>query len=292
MLAGFAGRWAWPLDLFAHFPVQYVAVLACCAAWLFVMRRRWLAAFALAGAVLGSVGIIAYAGWPTRASYAAVGNSFRLVTFNRFKHNGSLQDIAAYFETSGADVIAVEELEGPAVARLASRLPSFPYVFTPAAKPCDVVIFSRWPILSSDGIRLAPGGVSVASVRVDWKGHAVNVVGAHLHWPLGAENSRLRNAELQGLARLARATQGPLAIGGDLNVTPWSRHFRTLLQDGGLEDCARGRGLVATWPSWFVPVRIRIDHCLTNAQLGAVSVQTGPSLGSDHLVAINDLEVK
>ena len=104
-------------------------------------------------------------------------------------------------------------------------------------------------------------------------------------------NAALRNAELAALAQLAQAQRGPLLVGGDLNVTPWSGHFRRVLDDSGLEDCARGRGWLPTWPAFFPPLGIRIDHCLASAHWRVLDVRTGPSLGSDHYAVVNDLEL-
>lgn len=294
-LAGYAGRWAWPLDLFSHFQVQYAALLALSAVALLLMRRPRSAVCALLGAVLIAGSIVSYVGWhsmPAEASPAqAAAGQFRFVTFNQYFGNHDFAGIGNYLERTGADVVAVQELASRhAVWQLATHLPSYPHVYASAPYRYGAVIFSRWPITTSETIELAPGGAHVAKTLIDWRGRAVTVMGVHLHWPMGPGNVRLRNAELQQLAQLARSTAGPLMIGGDFNVTPWSLHFRDALKVSGLQDCARGQGLMATWPAYFPPLSIRIDHCLASEDWRVVSVRTGSNLGSDHYVAINDLE--
>jgi endonuclease/exonuclease/phosphatase (EEP) superfamily protein YafD len=114
----------------------------------------------------------------------------------------------------------------------------------------------------------------------------------HLHWPIGAENVRLRNAELQALAALARGIDEPLLIGGDFNITAWSPVFAAALGDAPVRDCARGQGLVGSWPSFFPPAAIRIDHCLASPHWHVRRVAAGPGLGSDHRPMVTDLELR
>lgn len=296
-LLGYAGRWAWPLDLFSHFRVQYAALLAISAAVLLLVRRPLSAALALAGAVLMSFSIVSYAGWHSQSAQAhpvpASAGQFRFVTFNRYFRNHDFAGIGNYMERTGADVIAVQEVESrEAATLLAAHLPSYPHVYADASYKYGAIIFSRWPIAASETIELVPGGSHVAKTVIDWRGKAVTVVGAHLHWPIGSGNVRLRNAELKQLSRLALAMEGPLLIGGDFNVTAWSPNFSDAVDASGLQDCARGQGLVGTWPSFFAPLSIRIDHCLASDDWRVVGVRAGPSLGSDHHATINDLELK
>jgi hypothetical protein len=78
---------------------------------------------------------------------------------------------------------------------------------------------------------------------------------------------RLQYAGILGV--LARA----YILLGDLNVTPWSPHFRQLLQQTGL-------------PAQVPPLRIPLDHCLVSPAFQVIERRVGPRLGSDHLPLI------
>lgn len=291
-LVGYAGRWAWPLDLFSHFRVQYAALLAISAGALLLARRPRSATLALAGAVLISTSIVGYTGWHSLPAQASAGE-FRFVTFNQYFSNRDFAGIGNYLERTGADAVAMQEVPSQEVAQqLASHLPSYPHVYASSWYPYGAVIFSRWPITVGETIELVPGGARVAKAVIDWRGKPVTIMGAHLHWPIGPGNVRLRNAELQQLSRLALDAEGPLLIGGDFNITPWSPIFRDAVNASGLQDCAQGQGLIATWPAYFAPLSIRIDHCLASDDWRVVGVRTGPNLGSDHFATINDLELR
>lgn len=290
-LLGLAGRWWWIADLFAHFRVQYAALLWVCAAVLFWRRERTFAMVALTGAVLLSATVFWYVSWPAPAEQAA--GDLRFISFNKYWRNNDAARIAGYLEKSGADVIAVQETEAHgAVQDLARLLPSYPHLYATSGVRLGGAIFSRWPIISAETVTLVPGGANAIRAVVDVSGEQVTLVGVHLNWPIGARNVRLRNAELRVLAQLARRTQGPLLIIGDFNVTPWSANFYGALDDTQMRDCARGQGLAVTWPTQFAPVAIRIDQCLCSSQWEVVSVSRGPNLGSDHYPTVTDLILK
>jgi endonuclease/exonuclease/phosphatase (EEP) superfamily protein YafD len=91
------------------------------------------------------------------------------------------------------------------------------------------------------------------------------------------------------IAERVRKETGNVLVAGDFNLTPWSPHFTRFIEQTGLSDCALGHGLLATWPSQVLPVRIRIDHCFASRQWRVRNVDVGPKLGSDHLPMTVDL---
>jgi endonuclease/exonuclease/phosphatase (EEP) superfamily protein YafD len=153
-------------------------------------------------------------------------------------------------------------------------------------------VFTRWPVLDAESVPLAKEGAIAARVKIDWQGTVLDVLGLHLNWPLGPRNSAYRNEELGALVAFARAQPGPLIVAGDLNLTPWSEHFRAALAASGLQDAALGFGLHRSWPAQFAPAGIRIDHCLLSPHWRSISADTGPWLGSDHLPVIADLQLR
>jgi endonuclease/exonuclease/phosphatase (EEP) superfamily protein YafD len=78
---------------------------------------------------------------------------------------------------------------------------------------------------------------------------------------------------------------------GDFNATAWSPHFQDLVAAGGLRNAIQGHGYVATWPTWFWPALIPIDHVLVKGPLAATPLRRGPGIGSDHYPLIADLRL-
>jgi endonuclease/exonuclease/phosphatase (EEP) superfamily protein YafD len=289
LLAAMLGRYAWPLDLFANFRVQYTLLFLIVAIALFALRAPLLGAVAIAGAVIGAIPIVSYMGVQT--AHAEAGSvRFRVLTFNTWFRNHDYAGIARFLEQTQADVVVLQERDrDDGAQRIAGHLSSYPHSFI-EPRPHGVVVFSRWPITSAELLPLTDGpGVLAAHVTLDWNGKPVTVLGAHLHWPLGPASSRMRNAELAGIASFAAARKEPVIVVGDFNVAPWSRNFRATLERSGLSDSAAGHGLAPSWPSQFPPVGMRIDHCWISHHWRSVDVRLGPSNGSDHLPLIADL---
>ena len=209
LLAAFLGRYAWPFDLFTHFRVQYTLALLIVAILLFALRAPLLGVAAVAGAVLGAIPIVSYMGVATARAEAG-SDRFRLITFNIWFRNHDYAAIGRFLEQAQPDVIVLEELTRKDALRLGEYLHSYPHSFN-EPRPHGVVVFARWPIVSAESLALADSPVLAARVTLDWRGTQVTVLGAHLHWPLGPQNSRLRNAELAGRRIVRRRASGAAA---------------------------------------------------------------------------------
>lgn len=288
LLCGLFGELAWPLELFANFRVQYAVLLAGLALCLLLLRQwRWaFVALVLAGYCAASVA--SHTGWPWPYVGAREPGSFRLVTFNVWYRNQELERVATYLEQTGADAVVLLELSPQRAHLLAELLPSYPHVQIDTAAH-GAVIFSRWPILEQRFEPLCAGCTRIARAALAWRETQVTLLGAHLHWPIGPVAAKLRSAELGALAQLARLQNGPTLLGGDFNLTPWSRYFDAFVADSGLADCARGHGWKPTWPQRPAALWIRIDQCFASSHWQTQAVMVGPNLGSDHLPNVVDV---
>jgi endonuclease/exonuclease/phosphatase (EEP) superfamily protein YafD len=305
LLAGLLGRAAWPLDLFAHFRIQYAALFVVLALLLLVLRRFLIALAAIVGLVVSAVPLLPYLGASsnTDAANTAVANTdaanapaamFRVLTFNVWFRNPDITRVAAYIEGSRADAVVLQELTPSQAEVLRPLLPTYPHYYLEPSR-MGAAVFTRWPVIAAESVPLAKGGgegAIAARVQIDWRGSVVTVFGVHLNWPLGPRNSAFRNEELSSLVRFAKAQQGPLIVAGDFNLTPWSEYFRDALSASGLHDAALGFGLHRSWPAQFAPLAIRIDHCLLSSHWRSVSADIGPWLGSDHLPLVADLQLQ
>ncbi len=271
------GHLAWWLELFTHFRVQYAVWLAGCCLALLWLRRPGLALAALALAALNAAPLLYYyAGGPERPP--AVGPQFKAVLINVFFLNGDHERVLAYVRDAGPDAVVFLEATASWVQDLRSLKDVLPY----QARVGEIFVASRRPL---EGLRAAPlaardDGAVVFQTWVD--GLPLTLIGAHADWPLGPRAAAERNAQLEALGRLARAVDAPLLVLADLNTTAFSPVFRTLLEQGGLGDCAAGRGLHPTWPALFPPLYLQIDHCLRGPGLEVTQLTTGPFVGSDH----------
>jgi endonuclease/exonuclease/phosphatase (EEP) superfamily protein YafD len=160
------------------------------------------------------------------------------------------------------------------------------------ARP-PVILLSRHPIISAK-VMEAPRSrrpYLVAEVQVGEQ--TLVIAGVHPSSPSPSEprDSRRRNRELDHIAEVAGEADRPLIVAGDFNTTPWSPYFHDLLTAAGLRNAADGQGYIGTWPTWFWPALIPIDHVLVRGPLAVTTVRRGPAVGSDHYPIIANLRL-
>ena len=289
----YVGAWSWVFDLFSPFRVQYAVLGAMLAVIFGAQKRSLLAALSVATLLANLPPIIPQFVGPASAAPAVRGAPIRVLSFNVFKYSHEYQRLVQFIGEQSPDVLILMEVT-PAWAQALDGLAG-QYAFrwvNPGDDASGIAVLSRRAPLQSQVIELGDSGVSSLLFTLPDPAGDVTLVATHLSWPFGARLASIRNAELAALARLAREQQGPFAIVGDLNVTPYSPRFQQLLNDGGLRSCARGEGPQATWPAFVVPLFIQIDHCLVNAQIEASDFKVGRFLGSDHYPISVDLQVQ
>ncbi len=221
LLVSALGRWFWIFDLLTHFRLHLAAILLLSSAGALFCGARRFAVVGLLIVIAAAVPIVGY----TRATPVdpnADAPIFRLVTFNIWHHNSETSRVAAFLERSNADVLVIQEATPMHARMLRRQLSSYRYSMLDGTLDDGTIVFSRWPIEESQYVQLTPRGARAASVVVRWRDRPIQVIGVHLHWPLGPRVSRFRNAELLGLATLSKDVQSrPLLVAGDFNITPW-----------------------------------------------------------------------
>jgi endonuclease/exonuclease/phosphatase (EEP) superfamily protein YafD len=271
----------WPFELFAHFRVQYAAAALLLAAPLAWQRRLGTAALALL-----------LAGWhalpaaqrlhAAPAAPACAGPEITVVTANVQYSNEHRGPFLAWLDTQPGDLIVVQEVTAAWARDLAARA-AYPHQHVlPREDPYGIAVLSRWPLESVGPLDLAGDGLPSLSGVVSAGGQRVRFLGLHTHWPLTPGLARARDAALRRAAELARTSELPIVVLGDLNLTPDSPVFGRLLGEGGLRDVMDGRRWRPTWQAGFWPLALRIDHVLVSPDLCVERAEVGPALRADH----------
>jgi len=290
-LVAYGGRWSWACELLVSLRSQLALFLILALVIAAVLRHWRIAGVAAAGLALNVWPMYGTLFGPTTPP-AADGRAVRVVAFNVQVGNANLAGIATYLDSLEPDVVVLEEVTSASVERLVPLLPWLAHHFVAVEEGVrGVLILSRWPLIAPQFV--TSGGVMYgARADIDLGDRQFRLYGVHLNWPVVLAAERGRNAQLVALGHELAECRGACVAVGDFNVTPWSSHFRDVIKDTGVRDCAAGRGWLPTWnsglPSAF---RIRIDQCLASGAMGVGDVQVGKSEGSDHFATINDLLV-
>jgi endonuclease/exonuclease/phosphatase (EEP) superfamily protein YafD len=288
-LLAFGGRWSWACDLLVNFRAHFAMSLGVVLIIAIAIRRWRVAGIATLGIALNA--------WPMYGAFFAPGappvpnpRAVRVAAFNVHISNDRMPDVANYLDSLAVDIAVLEEMSLANAEQLASLLPRLPHWYAAEQDGVwGVVVLSRWPMIAPQPVKTQSRRFA-ARMDFDLGDRKFRLYGAHLNWPLMPPTALVRNAQLDDLGRELSACPHACIAVGDFNVTPWSSHFRDLLEIPGVHDCAAGRGLLGTWPSGMPAVlRIRIDQCLSAGAVSVADIRVGNGMGSDHVATINDL---
>jgi endonuclease/exonuclease/phosphatase (EEP) superfamily protein YafD len=287
-LLGFLGSLNWFLDLCSHFRVQYLIGLSVVALLLLIPgRRRMAGLYGVLAAV--NLGVILPLYFGTTPMPPAAGNPVRAMLVNVNTEGGNASAVAGAIRRFKPDLVALEEVSDKWLSDLGPVLADYGYSLTePRDDNFGIALFSKFPFARSEVARIGDAGVPSIVAEIETPQGKCTALVTHPLPPAGGEYSRLRNGQLAELPRWVCRATSPVLLLGDLNVTPWSPHFRRLLRESGLKDSSQGRGVHPTWPTFIPLMLIPIDHCLISPGIGIVKRETGPYVGSDHFPLIVD----
>jgi endonuclease/exonuclease/phosphatase (EEP) superfamily protein YafD len=285
---GFFGSLHWLLDLCSHFRVQYFLGLSVVALLLLIPRKRGSAAVfgALAAANLGVI-LPLYFGRVSAPTSS--GPTVRAMLVNVNTRYGHAASVAAALRRFRPDIVVLEEVNTKWLSDLTPVLTDYKYSEQELREDnFGIALFSRFPFTQSRIADIGDAEVPSIMAEIETRQGRCTLLATHPLPPGGREYSRWRNGQLAQVPRWVHRASSPLLLLGDLNVSPWSPHFRHLLRESGLRDSSQGRGVRPTWPTFSPLLLIPIDHCLYSPGIEIVNRETGPNVGSDHYPVVVD----
>jgi endonuclease/exonuclease/phosphatase (EEP) superfamily protein YafD len=286
-------RWLWTLELTAHFRVQYV-VLDVLLLAVFACRRDWLWTGALlAGAAMNAIWIAPYVAVGQRAvaavSPAASGAPpIEVMAANVFFRNHSARRLLELVREESPDVLLLSEYTHEWAANVDELRRDYPYhVELPEWRADGIALYSRFPF---DGAEIfALGTMPAIEARVLTPSGPLTIFGVHLRSPSSPRRAAHRDRQLRLLADRIATRSGPVAVVGDLNITPYSPPYGNFLRRTGFTDTRIGRTLRPSWPTYLPIFGIPIDHCIVSPDVTILAHRTLRRIGSDHYPILAEL---
>ncbi|MEM7146006.1 MAG: endonuclease/exonuclease/phosphatase family protein [Verrucomicrobiota bacterium] len=282
---GLFARWHWVLDLMAQFRLQYFWA-AMVGVVLFGVRRRrvWCGVCGVAAVVMG-VSMAGY--WVPRSGGGdgeVVGETLKLVSYNVYASNDRYEDVVAFLREENADVVLLLEVNWQWAGKLQELRELYPYEQGQVrAGSFGIRLMSKVPFSESAVKIIGEIGVPSVEVVIEALGGDLRLFGTHPAPPRGGDLSRFRNEQLVAMGRHLGEYRGEaMVVAGDMNVAPFSPHFREFLRATGLRDAARGYGLSPTWNRRVPWLTVPIDYVLVSEEIVVLEHRVGPALGSDH----------
>jgi endonuclease/exonuclease/phosphatase (EEP) superfamily protein YafD len=266
--------------------------VALVAAALFGIGRRWLECLAAGAVALLNLALVAplYLGSDERAVGAA---PIRVIFLNVHTENSRTDRVVSFVKAERPDILALLEVNHGWIEELGDVRALLPhYREEPREDNFGIAFYSRHPIETADVIRLGEFELPSIIARLRLDGQRLHVVATHPLPPVSIGRWEARNEHLRLVASHAKELEGETILVGDLNVTSWSSLFRGFVRDSGLRDARKGFGLRPSWPSFFPPMGIPIDHALVSSGIVVHRFRCGPNLGSDHYPVVVDCSIR
>jgi len=300
-VAALLGKVWWGFELFSHFRPHYVALqLPLCGA-LFALGRRRVAAVLALLAVPNVWPLLPYlsgagpaapavaAGDPKRVSDTIFSGRVELMAVNVEWRNRSSERLLEIIREESPDAVLIVEYTEEWRKRLTPVFADYPHrVLIPDETAFGIALLSRVPLRDVRPFRLGSTAAIDATLVAD--GGELRLIGVHLRPPTRSRWAAERARQLDALARIVDGIDGPLAVAGDFNLSPYSPYFRDLLRATGLRDSRTGYGF--TWPSFLPLLGIPIDHCLVSPGVGVTAFRRLPAFGSDHYPIVVELSME
>lgn len=141
-------------------------------------------------------------------------------------------------------------------------------VFCPYNPNRGSAVFSQWQAVDGSAFCAREGNMS--GVQVETPHGVLWLVSLHLHWPWPYEQGE----QVAELAADISRLDGPVILGGDFNMVPWSNSVAIVEVATGGE---RAGGVAPTFYLGEIP--LPIDHVMAP---GGGTIEVLPKFGSDH----------
>ncbi|MBS8228465.1 endonuclease/exonuclease/phosphatase family protein [Vannielia litorea] len=274
LAASFAGRWwAWGDSLAvarSWVGLGGLAWLGLCGVF-GAFTWRWVGALWLA--VLLALAPVGWDKWRPEPGGAAA-----LVLYQK-NMNFRMPGVAPLVEDIRAvapDFVTLQEVDAENRAIMGALAEGWPgQHYCPFSAVGGQAVLARWPALDT------ACGYGWAGMKVDHPEGAVWLVSLHLHWP--APHGQFGHLA-RALPELA-ALEGPVFLGGDFNMVPWSGAMARVEDALGARHVGRARLSIEQFGG---KLWLPIDHVLAPEGWRGRTVIRG-QLGSDHFGVVGEL---
>lgn len=287
---GLLGNDNWFFDLLSHFKLQCTYLIAFGTIALYFIKRDlktlvFLIPLLINGIEISSIYFGGNSDKPTN-------QILKICSANVLSSNGEFEKFSSMIHMENPDVIILQEVNTLWSIMSEQYLNKYSYKeVIPRDDNFGIAIYSKQRLLNIENLYL--GSADVPSIKCDIKSknQTITILATHPTPPIGSEYTEYRNSQLIEIAKLTKGRSN-LVVLGDLNTTSYSTHFKSLLNNGNLKDSRKGFGIQSSWPTWFSPASITLDHCLVSNDIVVKSRKIGQDIGSDHLPVIVEIGIK
>ena len=222
--------------------------------------------------------------------------NIRFVVSNVYQYNRKHHKLIGEVTRFDSDVMVFVETDDWWKDRLKEALDEkYPnQILCPIDNTYGMLLFTKLPIKSYDLRYLIKDGIPSIRCVLEHECCDITFYAVHPEPPVPNENPRstARDKELAKVAEEVRELDCPVVVAGDLNDVAWSYTTENFVEQSGLFDPRRGRGMYSTFHANYPLLRWPLDHVFCSSHFKLNRMRCLRNSGSDHLPIYVDLAVE
>ena len=214
------------------------------------------------------------------------GNGISLMIANVYQDNTNYKGCLNEISKVNPDIVLLLEtgLKWEMETKILEK--DFPYTIkAPLDNTYGMLLYSKLPLEDGSVKFLVEDEIpSIHTIVVLPNEKRIQLYAVHPTPPVPTENptSMERDKELLLIADLAKDSQIPVIVIGDLNDVAWSFTTKLFLKMSGLLDPRRGRGFFNTFNAHYPFFRFPLDHAFISVDLKLKKIKRLNNFNSDH----------
>jgi len=219
-------------------------------------------------------------------SHRIEGQAISIMIANVYQDNDDYKGCLSEIKKTNPDLVLLLETNAKWDEETVTLNEDFAFhVKVPLENTYGMLLYSKLEIVSATIKYLVEDDIpSIHAVVVLPNGQHIRLFALHPTPPVPNENPRSteRDKELLLVADLAKASDLPVIVIGDLNDVAWSYTTELFLKMSGLLDPRRGRGFFNSFHAhhWFL--RFPLDHAFISTDMKLKEMRRLHNFSSDH----------
>ncbi|NRA67723.1 MAG: endonuclease/exonuclease/phosphatase family protein [Pseudobacteriovorax sp.] len=289
------GSQFWFLDLFSHFQLQYLIIMIL-ASLSMILCRDWKKVLICSLGSLFSIWmLLTHTHAPSSQLDSSTSTSIKMLQFNVNTSNTKYSKLIELIQKENPDLVLLIELNKAWSQNLRPLESIYPYqIQRIRSDNFGIKLYSKKAFVNQSIVSFSDLNLPSIHASIEFEGKQLEIIGTHAIPPINKRYWQDRNKHLSRIAEKAKQTDDPLIVVGDLNITAWSPSFAQITEGDVLQVSVIDTLLTPSWPSFFPPLWIPIDHVLFNKGVQSVirSYPETTDLGSDHIPIMMEISLR
>jgi endonuclease/exonuclease/phosphatase (EEP) superfamily protein YafD len=212
--------------------------------------------------------------------------SLSIMIANVLQTNHNTQGCLREIAKADPDVLILLEANNRWDTETSSLTEKYPFAKkVPLENMYGLLLYSKLDLVEPSVKYLVENDIPSIHTKIRLRnGQLVQFYAVHPTPPVPGENIRSteRDKELLLVADLAKDSQLPVIVAGDLNDVAWSHTTDLFLKMSGLLDPRRGRGFFNSFNAHYFFLRFPLDHAFISRHFKVIRLKRLDNYNSDH----------